>query len=60
MKDTEKSIISEHYSKMSKKRHKVNPPSKDHFRMMQKKSVEARKKKKLKNEKKSKKENKKA
>lgn len=55
MKNTDK-IISEHYSKMSKKRHKVNPPSKDHFRLMQKKSVEARLKKK--NEKESKKENK--
>ena len=56
MKNTDK-IISEHYSKMSKKRHKVNPPSKDHFREMQKKSVEARRKKKLENEKKSKEEN---
>lgn len=59
MKDTEK-IINEHYSKMSKKRHKVNPPSKDHFRLMQKKSVEARRKKKLENEKQSKEKNKKA
>jgi len=57
MKDTEK-VISEHYSKMSKKRHKVNPPSKEHMQMMQKKSVEARLKKK--NEKQSAKENKKA
>jgi len=57
MKDTDK-IISEHYSKMSKKRHKVNPPSKDHFKLMQKKSVEARRKKK--NENKSKEKNKEA
>jgi len=45
MKDTKK-VISEHYSKMSKKRHEVNPPSKDHMRMMQKKSVESRLRKK--------------
>lgn len=45
MKNTEK-IISDHYSKMSKKRHEVNPPTKDHYRLMQKKSVEARLKKK--------------
>jgi len=54
MKDTEK-VISEHYSKMSKKRHKTNPPSKEHMQLMQKKSVEARKQKK--DEKESTKEN---
>lgn len=50
MNDTEKNIISRHYSNMAKKRHQKYPPSKDHFREMQKKSVEARLKKKKENE----------
>lgn len=54
MNDTKKSIISKHYSDMAKKRHKKNKPSKDHFRLMQKKSVESRLRKKQEHEEKEK------
>lgn len=43
--EIDKKIITEYFSQIQKRRHKINPISKEKYREMQKKSVIARRKK---------------